>query len=278
LTPLAVRLHRLSVVLLLVLGAAAFMLPFLFALSTALKPASQLFMVPIQWFSRPFAWSNFVEGWQVRPFSTFLGNTVVVTALATAGNVLSSSLVAYGFARLRFPGRDALFMVLLATLMIPSQVTIIPLFWLYNAVGWLDTFLPLVVPSFFSVHPFYVFLLRQFMLGIPADLEEAARIDGCSALGIYRYLVMPLCKPAVATVALFSFVNTWNDFFDPLIFLNSEHKKTLTLGLVMFRGIYDQEWHLLMAVTVLLALPCVVVFLLTQRYFIEGITITGMKG
>jgi len=278
LTLLPLRLHRLGVVLLLVLGAAVFLLPFAFALSTALKPAAQLFVVPIQWFSPPFAWSNFVEGWHVRPFSTFLGNTVVITAVATVGNVLSSSLVAYGFARLRFPGREALFLVLLATLMVPPQVTIIPLFWLYNAVGWLDTFLPLVVPSFFSVHPFYVFLLRQFMLGIPADLEEAAKLDGCGSLAIYRYIVMPLCKPAVATVALFSFVNSWNDFFDPLIFLNSEGKKTLTLGLVMFRGIYDQEWHLLMAVTVLVALPCVIVFLLTQRYFIEGITITGMKG
>jgi ABC-type glycerol-3-phosphate transport system permease component len=278
LTTLAGPLHRVSVVLLLGLGAAVFLLPFAFALSTGLKPATQLFVLPIQWFARPFAWSNFMEGWHVRPFSTFLGNTIIVTALATAGNVLSSSLVAYGFARLRFPGRDLLFLVLLATLMVPSQVTIIPLFWLYNAVGWLDTFLPLVVPSYFSVHPFYVFLLRQFMLGIPVDLEDAAKIDGCSAFGIYRHVVLPLCKPAVATVALFSFVNTWNDFFDPLIFLNSEHRKTLTLGLVMFRGIYDQEWHLLMAITVLLALPCVLVFLLTQRYFIEGVTITGMKG
>jgi multiple sugar transport system permease protein len=162
--------------------------------------------------------------------------------------------------------------------MLPSQVTIIPLFLLYNAIGWLDTFLPLTVPSFFSVNPFYVFLLRQFMLTIPHELEEAAKVDGCSAFGLYSRIVMPLCKPALATVALFSFVHNWNDFFDPLIFLNSEERKTLTLGLVMFRGIYDQEWHLLMAVAVLVALPCIIIFLLSQRYFIEGISMAGLKG
>ena len=262
----------------LMLLAAVFLLPFAFALSTSLKPLTELFSVPVKWFSRPFAWSNFVEGWTIRPFHLFLKNTVFITFLTTLGNLFSSSLVAYGFARLRFPGRDVLFVILLSTMMIPSQVTIVPLFLFYNKIGWLDTYLPLIVPSFFAVHPFYVFLLRQFMLGIPHELEEAAKMDGCSAFGIYRQIVLPLCKPALATVAIFSFVNTWNDFFDPLIFLNSESRKTLTLGLVMFRGIYDQEWHLLMAVTVLVALPCIIVFLLAQRHFIEGITITGMKG
>lgn len=271
-------LRRGLTLLLLILGAAAFLLPFAFALSTALKPATQLFSIPVQWFSPPYAWSNFTEGWTIRPFSLFLKNTLIITVLATAGNVLSSSVVAYGFARLHFPGRDILFILLLSTMMLPSQVTIIPLFLLYNTIGWLDTFLPLIVPTFFSVNPFYVFLLRQFMLTIPYELEEAAKVDGCSAFGLYARIVMPLCKPALATVALFSFVNNWNDFFDPLIFLNSEERKTLTLGLVMFRGIYDQEWHLLMAVSVLVALPCIIIFLLSQRYFVEGISVTGLKG
>lgn len=275
---LPLSLRRGFTILLLALGAAAFLLPFAFALSTALKPATQLFSIPVQWFSPPYAWDNFLEGWTVRPFSLFLRNTLVIAVLATVGNVLSSSLVAYGFARLRFPGRGVLFVLLLSTMMLPSQVTIIPLFVVYNAIGWLDTFLPLVVPSFFSVNPFYVFLLRQFMLTIPHELEEAAKVDGCSAFGLYSRIVMPLCKPALATVALFSFINNWNDFFDPLIFLNSEERKTLTLGLVMFRGIYDQEWHLLMAVAVLVALPCIIIFLLSQRYFIEGISVTGLKG
>jgi len=261
---------------LVVLGAA-FLLPFAFALSTGLKAATNLFDIPLKWFARPIAWTNFVEGWTARPFSRFLRNTVTIAFFGIVGNIVSCSIVAYGFARIRFAARNVLFVVLLATMMVPVHVTIVPLFLMYHRIGWIDTFLPLIVPSYFAYSAFYVFLLRQFMLGIPDDLEDAAKVDGCNRLGVYWKIILPLCKPALATVGLFAFVYYWNDFFEPLVFISSEARKTITLGLILFRGIYDQEWHLLMAVTVIVAMPCALVFLVAQRYFIEGITITGMK-
>ncbi len=262
----------------LVSAVLIFVLPFIFMLSTALKLPAQLYKVPLEWIPNPPAWHNFVEGWTIRPFSRFATNTLTIAMVAILGDVLSSALVGFGFARLQFPGRDALFYVLLATAMIPIQATIIPVFLIYNGLGWINTFLPLTVPAYFAVRPMYVFLFRQFMLTIPQEYEEAARIDGASPLQVFLRVFLPLSKPAVATVALFSFVYHWNDFFEPLIYLNSLEKKTLVLGLTMLQGQYDEFWHLLMSVAVIIALPCVIVFLLGMRHFVQGVTLTGLKG
>lgn len=262
----------------LLIAVLVFLLPFIFMLSTALKLPAQLYKVPLEWIPDPPAWRNFLEGWTIRPFTRFAANTLTIAVLAILGDVLSSALVGFGFARLQFPGRDLLFYVLLATAMIPIQATIIPVFLIYSSLGWINTFLPLTVPAYFAVRPMYVFLFRQFMLTIPQEYEEAARIDGANALQVFWRIFLPLAKPAVATVALFSFVYHWNDFFEPLIYLNALEKKTLVLGLTMLQGQYDEFWHLLMSVAVIVALPCILVFLLGMRHFVQGITLTGLKG
>ncbi len=194
------------------------------------------------------------------------------------GTLLSSSIVAYGFARLRARGRDVLFMILLSTMMIPPQVTMIPVFALFKLLNWTDTFKPLIIPNFFG-GAFFIFLLRQFYMTIPIELDDAAKIDGCSYLGIFSRIILPLTKPALATVAIFSFMWSWNDFMDPLIYLNSRDKLTLTLALNRFTGMYGMTaWNLLMAASLVVALPCFVLFFFAQRYFIQGIVVTGLKG
>ena len=262
----------------LAFSAGVFLLPFAFMLSTALKTPAQLYRVPMEWIPSPFAWSNFVEAWTVRPFTRFAGNTLIIAGVAMVGDVLSSSVVAFGFARLRFPGRDALFYMLLATMMIPIQATIIPVFLIYKILGWINTFLPLTVPAYFAVRPLYVFLIRQFMLTIPREYEEAARIDGAGTFQIFWRIFLPLSKPPLATVALFSFVYNWNDFFEPLIYLNSLNKKTLVLGLTMLQSQHDEFWHLVMSLAVIIALPCILIFFVGMRHFVQGITLTGLKG
>jgi len=194
------------------------------------------------------------------------------------GTLLSSSIVAYGFARLRARGRDVLFMILLSTMMIPPQVTMIPVFALFKLLNWTDTFKPLIIPNFFG-GAFFIFLLRQFYMTIPIELDDAAKIDGCSYLSIFSRIILPLTKPALATVAIFSFMWSWNDFMDPLIYLNSRDKLTLTLALNRFTGMYGMTaWNLLMAASLVVALPCFVLFFFAQRYFIQGIVVTGLKG
>ena len=202
----------------------------------------------------------------------------IITFATMVGTLLSSSIVAYGFARLRARGRDVLFMILLSTMMIPPQVTMIPVFALFKLLNWTDTFKPLIIPNFFG-GAFFIFLLRQFYMTIPIELDDAAKIDGCSYLGIFSRIILPLTKPALATVAIFSFMWSWNDFMDPLIYLNSRDKLTLTLALNRFTGMYGMTaWNLLMAASLVVALPCFVLFFFAQRYFIQGIVVTGLKG
>src|SRR5680860_689071 len=219
----------------LALGAIVIMMPFYWMISTSLKAQGNLYLYPPQWIPEPFAWSNFQEVWDAVPFATFTKNTAIIVSLVMIGTLLSCSFSAYGFARLRAPGRDVIFLLVLATIMLPSAVTLVPTYIAFNRLGWTNSILPLVVPSFFGV-PFYIFLLRQFYLSIPKEIEESGRIDGASSFRIWWDLMLPLTKPALATVAVFTFFATYNDFFGPLIYLNSESKQTIAVGLSYFTG------------------------------------------
>ncbi len=260
------------------MGAIVLLIPFAWMMSTALKEPGVVFTFPPEWIPRPAVWRNFIEVWTKVPFSTFLKNTCIITFSCIIGQVLSASLVAYGFARLRFPGRDVLFVILLSTMMIPFQITMIPRFILFNYLGWINTFKPLIIPFFFGGSPFYIFLLRQFFLTISPEMDDAAKIDGCGLFGTYYKIILPLSKPAVGVIAIFSFMMNWNAFMGPMIYLSSTKKFTLALGLMFFRGMYLVQWNLLMAATLLVILPCLLLFFFAQRYFIQGIVMTGLKG
>ena len=274
---MSLSLQKTLVHTLLVVLSCIFLIPFFWMLSTSLKPDSQILLFPPKWIPEPILWSNYPKAIAALPFWTYTRNTIVITLFNIVGVIFSSSLVAYAFARLRWPGRNVLFVVLLSTMMLPPQVTMIPVFILFKNLGWVNTFLPLIVPAFFG-NAFFIFLLRQFFMTIPRELEDAARVDGCPWLGIYWHVILPLSKPALATVGVFTFMGVWNDFMGPLIYLNSESKKTLALGLQAFLGEHSAEWAMLMAVSTLMLLPLLILFFLAQRYFIEGITLTGLKG
>jgi ABC-type glycerol-3-phosphate transport system permease component len=236
--------------------------------------------LPPQWFPRPWVWRNFIDSLTLlgHPVHLYAFNTILIATLGVLGVALSSSLVAFGFARLDFPGRNALFILVLSTMMLPRIVTIVPQFILFQKLGWLDTFKPLIVPYWFGA-PFHIFLLRQFFLAIPKELDDAARVDGASSLQIYWRIILPLSKPALATVAIFAFVYHWNDLLEPLIFLASQRNWTLALFLASFQGYMQQpRWNLLMAASTVLTLPVLILFFFAQRLFIGGITVTGIKG
>jgi len=265
----------------ILVGAAFQLIPFVWMVSSSLKDLGSVYIFPPRWIPRPFIWENYAEVWRLSPFLRYLINTVIVTGGNIAGLVISCSIVAYGFARLRAPGRDFLFVILLSTMMLPFQVTMIPLYLIFNALGWVNSFKPLIVPAFFGA-PFFIFLLRQFFMGIPLEMDDAARIDGCSIYGIYWRIILPLAKPALATVAIFTFMWNWNDFIGPLIYLQSPDKFTLSLGLNSFRttgsGYGTTEWNLLMAASIIVLTPCVILFFFAQKYFIQGVVVSGLKG
>lgn len=263
---------------LLVIGLSViFLLPFLWMLSTSLKDGGDIWLYPPRWIPNPIVWSNYTEAMKAAPFLTYSLNTVKITALVIIGTMVSCALVAYGFARGRFVGKNVLFLVLLSTMMIPYPVTLVPVFMLYRHLGWINTHLPLIVPAYFG-SPFFIFLLRQFFMTIPRDLDDAARIDGCSSLQIFYQIMLPLAKPVLVTIAVFTFIGTWNDFLAPLIYLNSREMFTLALGLANFQGMFKTDWNLMMAASVMVMLPCLTLFFIAQKYFVEGITVTGMKG
>jgi multiple sugar transport system permease protein len=255
-----------------------FMIPLLWMISSSLKEQGQVFAYPPVWIPDPVMWSNYADALTRAPLLTWLGNTALITVLAIVGNVLSSSLVAFGFARLRFPGQNALFILLLSTMMLPEVVTIIPRFVMFRQLGWIDTILPLVLPAFFGGGAYNIFLMRQFFLTIPKDFDEAARIDGASNWTIWRRILFPLSMPAVIAIMIFSFVYHWNDFLHPLIYLFSENKKTLALGLRAFLNPMDASWHISMAASMFIVVPILVIFFVGQRYFIRGVTMTGVAG
>lgn len=264
--------------LVLVMLGVVFLIPFAWMVSTSLTPSEMVMSKDRPWIPRPPHWGNYPEALTVLPFHIFLKNTVIVTVLTILGQVLSASLVAFGFARLRFRGREALFVLVISTMMIPPQVTLIPTFVLFAKLRWIDTLKPLIVPAFFGGGAFFIFLLRQFFLTIPTELEDAARMDGCGPLGVFRNVALPLSKPALATVAVFSFVHHWNDFMGPLIYTQSLETKTLALGLNSFRSLHGTEYHLMMAAAVSVLMPVLVIFFVAQRYFVSGIVMSGIKG
>jgi len=260
-----------------VVVAFLFLLPLFWMVSSSLKPNYQVLEFPPRWIPRPAVWSNYPEALTYVPFGRYTLNTLVVSLLTIVGHLVSSTLVGYGFARLRAPGKDALFIVLLATMMLPYPVTMVPIYVAFKNIGWINSFKPLIVPAFFG-SPFYIFLLRQFFLTLPPELEDAARVDGASSFQIFTRVILPNAVPALATVAVFSFQTSWNDFLAPLIYLHDQTKYTVSLGLSFFRSSYDIRWAYLMAASLVTMLPVVIVFFLAQRLFIEGIALTGLKG
>jgi len=272
--------RRLShgIVHLILLGSlAAVMMPLVFAVSTSLKEYQDLFVYPPVWVPMPPRWSNYPDALNFVPFGLYARNTAVITGLDIFGKLLSCSLVAFAFSRLRWWGRDTLFIVMIATLMLPPQVTLIPQFVIWKELGWIDTFVPLILPNFFG-GPFMTFLLRQFFMSIPPELDDAARIDGCSSWGIFWRIIIPLSRPALMAVTVFTFNNAWNEFLSPLIYLHSKTNYTIALGLRMFQSEHGPEWHLVMAASLVTMLPILMVFFLGQRYFIQGVVFTGVKG
>jgi len=254
-----------------------FSLPFLWMISSSLKIEARIWIYPPQWIPNPILWENYPKALELMHFWQLLKNTVFLTGVGTLAVVLSSSWIVYGFARLNFPGKNFIFMVLLATMMLPGQVTMIPRFIMFKELGWLNTYFPLLVPALFG-DAFYIFLLRQFYLGIPTELDDAAKIDGCNYAGIWWWIILPLSKPALATVTVFSIIRGWNDFLWPLIIIDDSRKFNLALGLAAFRGLYHTQWGYLMAASVVVLLPVLVLYAFAQRFIVQGITLTGLKG
>ena len=263
---------------LLIVGSILVLIPFYWMVSSSLKEAGMIFKSPPQWIPKPVMWKNYAEAMTTMPFHIYLKNTCIITFVCLVGQVGSASIVAYGFARIRFPGRDFWFIVLLSTIMLPPQVTLIPIFKIFTSVGWYDTFLPLTVPAFFGGGVFFIFLLRQYYMTIPIEMDEAAKIDGAGTLGIFWRIILPQAKPALATVAIFSFMAHWNDFLGPLIYLGDPNKRTLALALWAFQGEHATDWHLLMAAATVVMLPLLILFFCAQKYFIQGVVISGVKG
>lgn len=271
--------HMILHVVLLALGVT-FLLPLLWLLSTSLKQSGSELSYPPQWIPNPIEWVNYKTALvDLQPTLVYLRNTVIIAGGVTIGDVLMASLAAYGYARLRFPGRNILFIGTLATLMLPGMVTLVPTFIMMRYLHWIDTFLPLIVPSWFGGNAFSIFLLRQFFLTIPFELDEAARIDGASPLRIWWNVILPLSGPALATVAIFDVLNSWNDFLGPLIYLNAPQNFTLALGLGQFQLAHQQTlWNYMMAASAAMIAPVIVLFFFAQRYFMRGIVTTGLAG
>lgn len=274
------RLGHAAAYILLTVGGAIMMVPFAWLISSSLKSPQDIFVIPPEWIPADPQWSNYKEVMTALPFLSYLRNTLIITFGALIGQVASSAISAYSFARLRWPGRDVIFAIILATIMVPYTVTLIPTFILFKEFGWLDTFLPLIVPYWFGGGAFNIFLLRQFFRTIPMELDESARLDGASSWRIFAEIILPLSKPAIAVVTVFGFLSHWNDFFGPLVYLNSENLRTLALGLSALQGLAwgRDATHLVMAVSVIMIAPIIVLFFLAQRTFIEGIVLTGIKG
>lgn len=260
----------------IILIACLFIIPFLWLISNAFKSDQQLFAVPTVWVPWPLHWSNFVNAFRSFPFLEYLRNTLIIIVCNLVGVLVSNPLVAYGFSRVNWKYRDAVFVLVLSTMMLPFQVTMIPLFILFTNLNWIGTFLPLIVPTFFG-NAFYIFLLRQFLIGIPKDLSEAAKVDGASEFRIYTRVILPLSTPVLITIGIFSFMHDWSDFIGPLIFLSSNKLYTLSLGIQEIMSQNNPNWTLLMAAGVCMTLPVLIVFFFMQRFFIQGITFTGMK-
>jgi len=261
----------------LLLMCLVYFLPFYWMVATSFKDNAQLSSFPPSIFPSPLVWRNYVDAVNYIPFLQFLVNSLVLTAGATLGAMVSNSLIAYGFARIAWKGRDALFYVAIATIFIPFPVTLVALFDIFARLHWIDTYLPLIVPTFFG-QAFYMFLIRQFLMGVPKELSDAARMDGANELTIFSSVILPLMKPAIAVVAIFAAVNAWNDFLTPLIYLQTESRYPLSIGLQFYRAEHTVSFSLLMAASTLVVLPVVALFFFFQRFFIEGVSLGAVKG
>lgn len=264
---------------LLIVLSLIFLFPFIWMVLTALKPEHQIFIWPPQWIPDPVEWSNFLAAFQnpQLPFAAFFRNTMILEVAMIAGRLISSTLVAYGFARLRAPGKDILFLIVLATLMLPKAIILIPQFILFSELGWVNTFLPMIVPAWFG-EAYAIFLMRQFFSTIPRELEEAAYIDGASTLQVIRNIIVPLSLPVLTVITILSFKDIWNDFMTPLLYLNEVSKYTVSVGLAYFNGQFNVQMGPLMAASVVTMLPVVILFFIAQRAFVQGISLTGLAG
>ena len=263
--------------LVMCLLAAPFLMPLLWMISTAFKPAQLVYASPPQWIPNPITLENFRQAWALLDFTRFFRNSALVAGLSVLGTLGSSSLVGYAFATLPARGKSWLFRLLLATIMVPASVTLIPLFVLFSKLGWVNTWLPLILPQF-GANAFYVFLFRQFFRSLPGELFESAELDGCNPLMTYWKIALPLSHPALATVAVFAFIATWNDFLGPLVYLSTTDQYTLGLGLSLFQGLFYTQLHYLMPMSLLALLPVLALFIVAQRYFVQGIVTTGLNG
>jgi len=257
--------------------ALIFMIPLFWMISTSLKARWEVFAWPPQWIPETLHWENYRVAFEKYPLGRFMLNTAFLVVVNIAAELLSVPLVAYGFARLRFPGKRVLFLIMLGTMMLPGHIKLIPLFAIYSRLGWIDTYWPLVVPAFFG-SPFFIFLMVQYMRTLPPELDDAARIDGASTWGILYRVLLPLCKPPLTIVLVFTFLWSWNEFMHPLIFLNSFEKFPIQVGLAFFRGRYSVEWNLFMAATLVSTLPILVLYFFSQKQLIGGIASVGLKG
>lgn len=279
-------LGRVVVYVVVAVLACIFFAPFLWTITTSLKRVDEIYVFPPTLFPQTLQFGNYPEVFRQVPFGLWFRNSVIVTVLNTFGTIASTTVVAYGFARKRFPGREILFLLVLSTMILPGEVTIIPQFILFQKLGWVDTFLPLIVPGFLAVGAFYIFLMRQFIMTIPLDFDEAATIDGAGTLRILWSVLLPLIQPAIITVAILSFLYNWDDFFTPLIYLNSTKNLTVSVGLNYFNttaayagsDVGKPREQLLMAASLMAAAPVIALFFLAQRYFIRGIVMSGIKG
>ncbi len=271
---------RMSTVVLhivLILGACMMALPFVWMVLSSLKDLSQVFVVPPKWIPDPFIWSNYKDSLTALPFGRAYFNSFYINIIVVVSQLLTCSMAAYAFAKITFPFREPLFILFLATMMVPGQVTIIPLYLIMKNIGWLDTHLAIIVPSAL-LNAFGVFLLRQFFRGIPKEMEEAAIVDGANRWTIYARIMLPLIKPALSALGIFTFLGMWNNFFNPLIFLSSTDKFTVPMMLNLYRGMYSTDWTLMMAGASIALVPVLIVYIIGQKYIIEGVTLSGIKG
>ena len=267
-----------------ILSSLLFMLPFAWTVFSSLKTPSELYIFPPSWLPNTPQFGNYAEVFTVAPFGLWLWNSVIVAGLSTFGAVFSAAITGYSFARFRYPGRNFIFLITLSTMMLPAEVTLIPLYLLFNKIGWLDSYKPLIVPAFFGGGAFLIFMMRQFFMTIPMDLDEAARIDGASYLRIFLQIILPLSLPALATASIITFIGDWNSFLFPYIILNTKEKFTIGIGIKYFQTVasnidsMEPRENLLMAASLMMTAPIILIFFLAQRYFVRGIVMSGIKG
>ena len=272
------RLWNAMIILILLAGGVIMLTPFVWLVVSSLKPLEKVFIFPPEWIPDPVQWQNYPDALLYKPFGLYFLNTLRIVVLNLIAILFSASFCGYGFARIRFPGRDFWFGLVLATLMVPYFVLMVPQFIIFSRLGWVDTFYPLTVPFFFGGGAFNIFLFRQFFRSLPEELADAGRIDGCNEFRIYWQIMAPLCKPAFATVAVFTFLFAWNDYIGPLLYLRSDYNFTVAIGLASFRSIMSTQWHLLMAAATAMTLPVIMLFFFAQRYFVDGLVLSGLKG